>query len=780
MDGNSNNSDDGFLFIAGIVFIIVIVIIGIVIYYLNWRKKRQAVSGGPFGGGQYGPYENMTDSQLQASIQSASTDFYNWNESLLVPSVGGNDPGNLSSRIPINVPQLLTNMALALTLDPGMILEELKLIKTIAIRSGRLLEGRATTLCAKLTVRVGEKLLTRLGVKAAARALTAAATRFATALSARATVAASTGPAAPIVLIAEFTFQAVLGLLDQFGVGGYTELVPSSVYEGMRDEYDRAFKNLTISEGSEWPVIAGPADKLSQTDWQNKLSQGYDVIFNDTSHPATVLFIQLYEQKRRALGRALTEAECAELLQLQGLGKALEVAVMEWAAGQVGGKAVRLPSGNVYCSYTSSAAVDASFHWPLSDEYENEIYSEWDETNQTAYCRQSAMRTLSEQLGHGCTYNKQTRVPNITEEFCRSNGLDYSNGQCKYSEGQDIAEMIFGKTFTRGLIQVFDPKQYESCSDKPMCQGSDPCIDDGYTCRISRLAYMRTPHDLQCNSGYYESSPGFCKSNCPVDGNGQWQAYGGLCYHPKVDTNLLIKSQEEKNVGIGTPKVCDITQAGVCHATHPWYCSGGVREEIDSLCYNPCQPIGNSGITCPSGSTNQGGFCKDTSGNKVSTGWTHRAGMPYLCVRCPEGYTAEAATCRAVSRPLDPVVYSIFDKGSCPSGQEQEGALCYDPCPQNWSKVQGGLWCTPNDGFKVHVEAKNRKIPFSQPDFAGSPVGQRVQQIKDAGKAGDVAGVAAGLGTLWLSVNPVINGLGLQDFVNMIPDPKTGQGVQQQ
>jgi len=94
--------------------------------------------------------------------------------------------------------------------------------------------------------------------------------------------------------------------------------------------------------------------------------------------------------------------------------------------------------------------------------------------------------------------------------------------------------------------------------------------------------------------------------------------------------------------------------------------------------------------------------------------------------------------------------------------------------------VQGGLWCTPNDGFKVQVEAKQRKIPFSQPDFAGSPVGQRVQQIKDAGKAGDVAGVAAGLGTLWLSVNPVINGLGLQDFVNMIPDPKTGQGVQQQ
>jgi hypothetical protein len=136
--------------------------------------------------------------------------------------------------------------------------------------------------------------------------------------------------------------------------------------------------------------------------------------------------------------------------------------------------------------------------------------------------------------------------------------------------------------------------------------------------------------------------------------------------------------------------------------------------------------------------------------------------------------------CYAVSRPFDPVVYSVFDKGSCPSGQEQEGALCYDPCPQNWSKVQGGLWCTPNNGFKVVVEAKNRKIPFSEADFNGSPVGQRIRQIKEAGQEGDVGRLAAGLGCLFLATNPLVNGLGLQDFANMIPDPKTGQGVEQQ
>jgi hypothetical protein len=751
MDGNVNNnsSDDGLLLIIGIGFIILIIIVLVLLYFFSHRKRR-AVSGGQFGGGEYNNYENMSDSQLQSSIQNAAAGFYDWNASQSVPLSGENAPGSLSSKLPINVPHLLSTMAAAIALDPGMIGEEIKLIKTLAVRSGKLIECRATTLCAKLLVKGGEKLLVRLGVRAAAKALTAAATRVASSLATRAASAAATGPAAAVVFIAEFAFSATLGLLDQFGAGGYTELVPSSVYEGMRDEYDRAFKDNAISEGYEWPVIAGPGDKLSQSDWEDKLSEGYDVIFNDTTHPATVLFMQLYQDKKRQINRNLTDAECAELLQTQGLGKALEDAVMTWIATQLGGKAVRSPTGNVYCSYSSSAAVDASFHWPLTSEYENDIYSEWDETNQVAYARQSAMRTFSEQLGHGCTYNKQTRIPNITEEFCRSNGLNYTNGQCEYGEGQEIAEMIFGKTFTRGLIQVFDPAQYESCSDKDMCKGNDECIDDGYFCRLERLAYMREPHDnLQCQSGYYESSPGFCKKNCETDGNGQWQAYGGICYHPRVDTDLLTRIPDYGGCPSGwreEPVTCFLDLE--CHT--------GWDDCSWRGAFNEC--VGGVETTCNDGPKSEA--------------------RPYSC---PEGYRDNGAgMCEAVSRPFDPNVWSIGGKGACPNGQEQEGLLCYDPCPANWTKVQGGLWCTPNNGFKVKIEAKRRKIPFSEADFNNSPVGQRIRQIKEAGESGDVGRLGAGLGCLFLATNPVVNGLGLQDFANMIPDPATGQGVQQQ
>ena len=770
---NSNDDDIGGVLLLGVLGICFLVLIGLLIYIVKSRyDKRRTTTGGEFGGGDYSNYENMSDSQLARAETDTANNFYNWNQSQLTPLVGDNAPGGGSTKLPINAPHLVAMIAAAITLDPGTIGAELKLIKTIAVRVGRLAKCRATTLCAKLTLKLGEKILTRLGIKAAARALTAASTKVATAMATRLGVAASTGPAAPIVLIAEFVFQATLGMLDQFGVGGYTDIVPSSVYEGMRDEYDRAFKEATVAEGYEWPVIAGPGDKLSQTEWEKKISDGYDVIFNDTNHPATALFLQLYQVKRRQVNRDLTDAECETLLQTQGLGKSIEDAVMGWVSAQLGGKSVKLPSGNVYCSYSSSAAVDASFHWPLTSEYEKDIYSEWDEQYQVAYARQSAMRTFAEQLGNGCTYNKQTRVPNITEAFCRSNGLDYSNGQCKYAEGQEIAEMIFGKTFIRGLTQVFDPAQYESCSDKQMCKGTDKCIDDGYFCRINRMAYPRQPSDMQCKSGYQKSSPGFCKKECPTDSNGKWKMYGGLCYHPKVNTNLLSKVPTYGDCPTGEgwrtePVTC--FQDLVCHtgtsscATTSWGCKRWGKLTSLSLFNDHCESWGD--ICYPGVTTDCNGGPKSQARPKT----------------CPEGYRDNGAgMCEAVSQPFDATVYSVGDKGECPTGKEREGLLCYDPCPSNYTKVTGGLWCTPNDGFKVKIEAKKRKIPFSTPDFAGSPVGQRIQQIKEAGQSGDVGRLGAGLGCLFLASSPVVNGIGLQDFANMIPDPKTGQGVQQQ
>jgi hypothetical protein len=87
--------------------------------------------------------------------------------------------------------------------------------------------------------------------------------------------------------------------------------------------------------------------------------------------------------------------------------------------------------------------------------------------------------------------------------------------------------------------------------------------------------------------------------------------------------------------------------------------------------------------------------------------------------------------------------------------------------------------CEPNGGPKLQVKVRDRKAAYSTPDFHNSPVGQRVSQIQSAANDGDWGRLASGMACLGLATNPIVNGLGLQDLTNMIPDPATGQGVSQ-
>jgi hypothetical protein len=77
------------------------------------------------------------------------------------------------------------------------------------------------------------------------------------------------------------------------------------------------------------------------------------------------------------------------------------------------------------------------------------------------------------------------------------------------------------------------------------------------------------------------------------------------------------------------------------------------------------------------------------------------------------------------------------------------------------------------------MKAKERAAAYSTPDFENSPVGKRANSLGTAIRTGDARGIAQGLACLSLATNPVVTGLGMQDFVNMIPDSETGVGVEQ-
>jgi hypothetical protein len=197
-----------------------------------------------------------------------------------------------------------------------------------------------------------------------------------------------------------------------------------------------------------------------------------------------------------------------------------------------------------------------------------------------------------------------------------------------------------------------------------------------------------------CRTNFFRSSLGFCQENChDMTYSGlsaptrqvtagicsaynfscpsSYDAWGvgtstPTCYRPFAsrartlscpkgyNRNGVLCEKQTYDIGAGTAKQCDITGAGVCHATRPWTCKGGVREEVDSLCYNPCQPAFNGGIICPADATNNNGYCE-----KPVPVWVWTPPPPpswwYAGIRCPQscggGYQycyEQNANCRTV------------------------------------------------------------------------------------------------------------------------------------
>jgi hypothetical protein len=142
-----------------------------------------------------------------------------------------------------------------------------------------------------------------------------------------------------------------------------------------------------------------------------------------------------------------------------------------------------------------------------------------------------------------------------------------------------------------------------------------------------------------CNTNYFRSSLGFCQESCHnISYSGMsaptrtvtaglcsaynfscpssYDTYGvgtstPTCYRPVASRARTLSCPagyyrsaaytcEKNTYNIGTPGTLPNIQGK---------CSGGVREKIDGLCYNPCQPAFNGGITCPAGATNTNGFC---------------------------------------------------------------------------------------------------------------------------------------------------------------------------
>ena len=176
----------------------------------------------------------------------------------------------------------------------------------------------------------------------------------------------------------------------------------------------------------------------------------------------------------------------------------------------------------------------------------------------------------------------------------------------------------------------------------------------------------------RCPPGYYKSSPGICQRKTNTTLGTMSKCPAGF-----TDSGLFC-NVKTRNVGVGTPKVCQKTGSGVCHTKRPWYCSGGAREEIDGLCYNKCD-----------------------DGKPENKGDVHVPGMPYLC-RKGGGL----------------LVQEKIKMGVCDANKDRVGAQCFKKCTEygpGWVRtVEGTCAAKQWGGVDVILTAGKKELSYSR------------------------------------------------------------------
>jgi len=233
-----------------------------------------------------------------------------------------------------------------------------------------------------------------------------------------------------------------------------------------------------------------------------------------------------------------------------------------------------------------------------------------------------------------------------------------------------------------------------------------------------------------CPAGWSQSVAGpggMCQRDCPP---GQ-KKYGGICYDPAVDTNLLVKGYSYKGCPNGfrtDPVTCQkdvqINRVASAQKTCPpgWSqsvagpggmcqqdCTDGYKK-YGGICYHPSVDTNlllktYSYAGCPAGyrtdpvtcfknavcSTNwcpgkwSWGVCKPASTSCSGPHTTSRAKS------CPAGYRDNGAGCTAVSKPA-PASKPLLEVGQCtnPATPNGDGGMCYANCPAGFAKSGPG------------------------------------------------------------------------------------------
>lgn len=626
---------------------------------------------------------------------------------------------------------------------------------TTAEKATKKIAGKAGV---KVGEKVGEKIAEKVEMKVAVKLGVMAAKE-----GAKLATMASAGPVGWALMAVDVVSLA----LDMACCGGYCDEVAGEKYDKMRDEFKgnidagiadankqieaEAAESGEPDEPVRWPAILGPLDKMDEATRTDKVSTAAHEIMNDYQGPFMAPIIAKLKTGIADGSVPKTSAGAAQFITDNVNTSDLVQAAMLKLCPTVGGKIIE----DKWCSWSTKAACDGSFKWPIAEDNKTDHYASWDEAKQE--CNKDPLSGLMRATCEGTKkdsgqvaafpWDPVKNTCTITKEYClmKSMTWDEAGNRCKLSAGQNVAEMLFGTTMVRGLNQVFSADQYEPCpaGSRPYYEGmvagpvlgtylmqtmcaSDKCPDgqakqsglcyedckkatpeektqgwDDYTAKAADTpgagAVMIQGMCYRCPPGYYKSSPGMCQRTLKTT-----TGVISSC-PPGFNDGGLFCNQKSYTIGGGTIPACHtdgcpgkwgLPCCKICKPASTVCGICGDKDKINGLCYKKC---------------------KD--------GDEHVPGAPTECRKKAQGGL---------------LVQEKMKIGVCPPDKERVGALCFKKCSDygpGWkrtaqgtcaSKQWGGLdtiatagrnelsYSRKPLGISYKVIPKKRKIPWGK------------------------------------------------------------------
>jgi hypothetical protein len=393
------------------------------------------------------------------------------------------------------------------------------------------------------------------------------------------------------------------------------------------------------------------------------------------------------------------------------------------------------PKGQLMCSYKDRKSCDESYDWnKIKYSLANPKDTKYENNNDTTYVewRDNKCIIVSPILRHSCAdsnldYNYDNQLCKITKEYCRMKGMepkDTVDGiDCEISDGQNVAELIFGTTVTRGLIQVFDPKQYEPCKKGEFDFAKLSIVERSILYTIpfvvlygDKLCFIK---NTKCMKGL-EMEDSLCYSKCK---DGYKSDRSTMCYkqYPEFENN----NQKHTLTSITKNTYSNSQPLNSCASN---------KEKSGALCYNKCRDgYSRSGQTCT-----ENGSPYIVKPSPLKFGKTkcdnNKKKVGALCYdKCKGDYDNILGVCT-------PHKYTdLKDPGepmTCGEGQTKKGALCYDKCKDGYKEKTLGLCAQkcPDDSTDFGVGCtrksysrgagivplgmylKHRRVPYGKSD----------------------------------------------------------------